>query len=210
MPKCPTAPVTAWVSRSKSNVFPKFHLEPSCAGLARAAVWPEEDSTLEIVEHDDMTALGADLSGRPCRMCALERVLDVVLRPTDRRKRRVFTSFTSQGNPEENLASYKFRASSESGQDRLVRVASRLGLPVVRASCGPVTYGFLPVTGAQILQRNLRSYSRPDVKQTPSGDVVECLWALLDDNPPELRRLELADIDPDEICDPWELALLLT
>lgn len=203
--RTPTSPVTAFVSRSSSNTFPKFHLDIGCSGLQRVVVWPEQDRTLTAVDYDSYHALGIDDTGRPCRVCALEQVLDVVLRPKSKRHKLVFTSFTSQGNPDENPARYKFSASTESGQERLYRIANRLDLPVVRSSSGPVAYGFLPHMSIPILRRNLRTFVRDDVTELPSGPTIECLWALLDDNPPERR----SPFDVDDTADPWEIAELL-
>lgn len=199
-------PVTAWFSSKMREEarFPKYHLDKECTGLERV---PLEHLASET--YDDAFALGEDTTGRPCRMCSLERVLYTVLRPRAKGNRgsgKVFATFTSQScptNPDERLHRYRWRESSESGQERLVRVAEKLGLPTVYTSPGPVSWGFLPVRGAEILSHNLRTELRPEVRTLPTRDVIECAWALLDDNPPQLR---------DEYAtgpDPWELARLL-
>lgn len=185
--------------------FPKYHYDRNCSGLERVS--PEK---LASDVYEDAFLLGEDPDGRPCRMCTLERVLYTVLRPRAHGnvgKDRVFATFTSQScptSPDQKLHRYKWRESSPTGQERLRRIAGTLGLPVTFASCGPVSWGLLPVRGVEILSANLRTEVRPEVRELPSSEVLECAWALLDDHPPQLRVLS-----DDGSPDPWDLARTL-
>lgn len=200
-------PVRVWFSGRMRDEgrFPKYHYDRRCSGLERV---PADALAFEV--YDDAFALGEDFDGRPCRMCTLERVLYTVLRPRAQGNRgagAVFTTFTSQScptSPDQKLHRYRWRESSETGQERLRRIAGVLGLPVATSSCGPVSWGFLPARGAEILSVNLRTELRPEVGALPAKEVIECAWALLDDHPPQLRALS-----DDGTPDPWELARAL-
>lgn len=199
-------PVGAWqIVRDtpyRDQVGPKIHLRRTCEGLEHVRL-----ASLRRLRFASLADLGESTDARPCRMCGLEKVLLSVLRPTAH-EASVFVTFTSQGNPAENLRSFAWKASTESGSARLARLAERLGLPTGEASCGRFAYGFLPVSGAEILSRNLRTVIRPDYTGPglPDLTVMECAWALLAENPPELEiRWNATDTPPDA----WELAQLL-
>jgi hypothetical protein len=199
-------PVRVWFSGRMRGAggYVKYHVDRRCSGLERTH---REDLMHEVFA--DAFALGENDEGRPCRMCTLERVLYTVLRPRAAGNRDgglVFTTFTSQPcptSPDVNLRRYKWRASSQTGQDRLHRIAAKLNLSTVTSSPGPVAWGFLPTRGADILAANLRTEVRPNVSDLPPADVMDCLWVLLDDNPPQLRNRSRDGVDP------WELARLL-
>lgn len=188
---------------SKYGKYPKFHLEEACL-LVRTP--PER---IEKRTYKDAFALVDDERGRPCRVCALERVFYTVLRPGSLRNHpQVFATFTSQGCPTDpgvNLFRYKWRESTPSGNERLARIARRFKLDTGTAPSGLFTYGLMSIQSAERISRNLRSVIKPEITELPPKAVVECAWALLDDNPPELRA---EGFDPDA-PDPWEMARLL-
>lgn len=185
---------------------PKLHLEVSCEGLSRIRVDPAGDDTgLGITEFPSMRSLGQCQWARPCRMCALERVIDGVLRPTGRDK-TVFATFSSQ--PSYGADSERFLENnvSETGRARLVRIAERLELATVEAKVGPVAYGFLPATGVKVLARNLRTQSTTTVAEMPATGFMVTFWTFLDDAPPELMTV----VDGVPTADPWKIAQLIT
>jgi hypothetical protein len=196
--------VTVWFSGDmrEGKRYPKFHLDRRCEGLERVS-----PGSLRNARYDDAFAVGEEQDGRPCRICCLERVLYTVLRLRavgNRGSRTVFATFTSQPCPtarDQRLDRYRWRVSSDSGRDRLRRIAAALNLPAVTAEPGPVCFGMLPERGARILARNLRTEIRTDLTTPPEGWVIETVWALLGDNPPQLART-------DEV-DPWEAAFAL-
>jgi hypothetical protein len=197
-------PIVAYVSTralADPKAQAKLHLDISCPGLDRAVIHPHEDLTLAVAEFANLRSLASWSDARPCRVCALEPVLDTVLR-AGRAKNLVFATFTSQPNPGENLRRYKWRSATESGSARLSRIAERLNLPVAHTSCGQVTWGVFPAAGVRALQRNLRTYTR-NLPDLPDAQTVQMLWALLDESPPELGG-------PDGPSDPWDIAELVS
>lgn len=182
--------------------FPKFHMVADCDGLERT---PEEARGVK--HYESARALGLDMSGRPCRNCTLESTLITALHPRffDSSEKKVFVTSTSQANPLDpgaKIYSYKWRESSASGKERLLRLAKKTGLEVTSSAVGPVMFGFVPASSALILSHNLRTMTRSDISEMPSPEVVECVWTFLGDNPPELG------LNSDSL-DPWELALML-
>lgn len=197
-------PTVAYYSLTAEN--PKLHLDVRCVGLERVEVSPR--SNIGHHRFVSLTALSRSELGRPCRVCALERVLDSVLRPVRPKNQRSysFATFSSQGNPHEGIEQYAWRASTDTGAERLSRVLARCGLPSVLCAHGPAGWGFFPPDGINALQRNLRCYVRDDIVTDPGPGAIQTLWSLLDDNPVELdSALEEATERPD----PLELATLL-
>lgn len=197
--------------RSRGSGDPRLHEQVGCPGLQRTVAKHigqiragDEPTALELVEFADLAALAA-AEQLPCRACTLERVLDTVLRPVSPAERLVFASFSGQPNAlrfRRGLDAW--RKVSDSGEQRLLRIAERLGLPVVETPAGPVAYGMLPERGVEVLARSLRTYTLPGAVVPPPVEVVAYAWALLCDDPPERHTgLELPAPDP------WQVAALL-
>lgn len=199
---------------------PKLHFEISCEGLRYVRVSAPDDPTappegepakldpddhgLGIAEFPSMHSLGLADWTRPCRMCALERVLDTVLRPTEGDK-LVFATFTSQPAYVADSRRFVRMEVSATGRDRLLRIAERLALPVTTTMSGPAAYGLLPERGVRVLQRNLRTQATERITTMPSAAFVATFWTFVDDAPPELVAL---GADP-AACDPWQVAELI-
>jgi hypothetical protein len=191
---------TTWSTRVG---YPKLHVDATCEALENT---PEEARGVELMSA--LQIAGCDW-GRPCRMCSLESVLNTLLDPKHHAAgtEMTFVSFTSQSNPLSpdqpgGPWSYAWHESTDSGKQRLVRVAQRAGLEISQTLCGPVAYGFVPADVVGALSHNLRSLHRPEVVELPDAAVIACVWALLGDNPPEI------DLD-NEGLDAWDIATKL-
>jgi hypothetical protein len=186
-------PLRVWYSGRVR--FPKFHLVAECGGLDNVgADWRETRrfaSALALLRSD---------AGRPCRMCSFEPLMAAVAgAPSLRRGRRVLTEFSGQPNPNEDSPfRYQWKAVSESGAQRLERIAELLDCSVARTVAGPVAFGYLPVTLSQVLSRNLRTIVCPTAGHHPERFEVEVRWALLSETPPE-RDVEVS-------LDAWTVA----
>lgn len=136
---------------------------------------------------------------RPCRVCALEPVLDHALRPR-RALRSTFATFTSQPAYVADERRFRKNDVSETGTARLDRIARRLDLRVAASKIGPVAYGFLPAANIDVLSRNLRTLWTDNLTELPSPHFVSAVWTFTDDAPPEFGEAGL---------DVWETAALL-
>lgn len=172
---------------------PKLHLELSCGGLRSVQVYP--DCKLARRDFASLHTLGGAEWSRPCRKCALERVLDAVLRPGPR-DRLVFTTFSSQPSYGADSLRFVTNEVSDTGRDRLERVAARLDLEMVHTKAGPAAYGFLPNRGVKVLERNLRTQIHPRMADMPSRAYMTTFWTFLDDAPPELSVAGPGGPDP--------------
>jgi hypothetical protein len=198
-------PVT--VTFSARVRYPKFHITDECEALEAT---PEE--ARDIVTFDSAMDLGLSSEGRPCRICTLESVLVTVLDPRRRHDEqrdgaKVFLSFTSQANPsnpDSDIVNYSWAKATASGQARLRRVARRTRLATTVTSSGIVAYGLVSEAAADVVAKNLRSVIR-HAAAVPGGEVLECLWALLNDDPPELA----AYLGSAPNIDAWETARAL-
>lgn len=182
--------------------FPKYHVNPDCEG---ASATPEEARGRKTFES--ATYLGLDSEGRPCRMCSLESVLRTVFADHPGPE-KVFVSFTAQENPRNpdvDVFSFNWSAATESGQRRVRRLARRGGLSVVRTTAGSTAYGYVNRAVADVLAHNLRTLVRETAKEVPDAAVIECMWALLNDDPPELAE----QLNRSTNLDAWETARLL-
>jgi hypothetical protein len=148
--------------------------------------------------------LAAARDGRPCRNCTLESVMITVLKAKPGPD-PVFITTTSQANPLEpgrNVWTYKWSDSTESGRARMDRVAKKVvseHLELAHTCVGPALYGFVSPETAEALRFNLRTQVVPSITEMPSRELVETVWTLLGDNPPELAGSQSDD-------DPWFLA----
>jgi hypothetical protein len=187
--------------------YPKFHITPECEALEAT---PEE--ARETRTFSSVTELGLSDDGRPCRICTLESVLVTVLDPrrvhdVTRDGVKVFLSFTSQANPtnpDSNITNFGWGKATASGQARVRRVALRSRLSTTSTSSGLVAYGLVSGTAAEVVAKNLRSVIR-HTGVIPGAEVLECVWVLLNDDPPELA--EYLGIHPN--IDAWETARAL-
>jgi len=170
---------TLTVTYSARVTFPRYHLDPDCAGLERT---PTEARTSR--RFSGAYKLGEDTDGRPCRMCALEPTLIAVCKPRGNASRQLvtFTSQPSPDSPDTAMATYKWSVASESGQARLLRVAAALGLESTHApGCGQVAFGAISRRSVPILGRNLRTWLLDGPASEVTTDAVETLWTILSD-----------------------------
>lgn len=187
--KAGTAPTAYY---SKNSEFRSYHLDLSCRGAERMKVAPAEEATLAHTEFTSLRRLAEDPLGRPCRLCAQERVLhDVLGTPASRkRQNQTLVSFSSQGNPTEKLGRFRWGSTTERGEAQLKRIADRAGLEVAASGIGPIAFGFVPARSVEILSRNLRTIAVPGRSALPRPEVVALAWTLIGDEPPELRAAE--------------------
>lgn len=187
-------PIT--VTHSARLRFPKFHMVADCDSLERTPV--EARATRDFASPME---LALSTEGRPCRNCTLESVLITALKAPSKAD-PVFVTTTSQANPLDPGASvwkYKWSDSTESGRARVERLAQKANLPLAHTGVGPALYGFVSPDAAQVLRFNLRTQVVASLTELPDRELVETVWTLLGDNPPELAGSELED-------DPWVLA----
>lgn len=144
---------------------------------------------LAVTDAADLVSLGERRDGRMCRLCGLEAVADAALRLDGP---RVLVTFTGQERPADGAV---LKPASETGRDRLRRIAGRAGLDVVDTIAGPAAYGLVPVRAVAVLAANLRCVAHHDATAVPERLVIACWWALLEENPPaEAAAVELFDL----------------
>jgi hypothetical protein len=190
-----TTDVTLWWSTTAPN--PVIHLRADCTGLERTA--PERVADVKVPALTDIIddqwpdevrfhpkAPSSDWL-RPCRVCCLEPLLVTILgteqdRAPDANRfgPQHLVSFTSQ--PAQRVDDNRFRHNkvSESGRERLERIAAATGLHLAPTSAGPAAWGFVGIWARQALQRNLRTVVLPFDGRMPTNDVISVFWALFD------------------------------
>lgn len=198
-------PVT--VTYSLRVRYPKFHISSECEALEATHEEAQRSRTFP-----SATDLGLSDEGRPCRICTLESVLVTVLDPRRApeiaiEEVKVFLSFTSQANPanpDSKITNFEWGKATASGQARVRRVALRSRLSRTVTSSGLAAYGLVSTTAAEVVAKNLRSVVR-DSDAVPTAEVIECVWVLLNDDPPELAE----HLGTRTNIDAWETARAL-
>ncbi|MCP4845374.1 MAG: hypothetical protein GY901_09780 [Actinomycetia bacterium] len=193
-----------WASRHGQAL----HTELSCTGLRSTPV-ALLDADGEIVDHDsDDVPYGLMVVGdltvsevldhhlRPCRVCALELVLDRAMNegPVDR-----FVTFTAQPaapyKGDGNSPATKWANEvSNTGRDRLRRIAARAGASTTTATCGPIATMRTTELGARLLTANLRTFVPSDPATAASPAQAAAFWAAVDS-----RGAGEAPPDPDTL-----------
>jgi hypothetical protein len=176
-----------WVHTAHS---PVLHIDRSCTGLERTApanVTTEPQTTIAAAidrRHPE------DTTFRPCRACALETFTVAVL-GTDRRKRSgtYLASFSSQPSRMVDERRFVDATVSDTGRERLERIASATGLSLATSSVGPVLFGHVTRSGVEFLQANFRTVVL-DTLKPPAVDTVAVFWTLLRDGGIDGDRLE--------------------
>jgi hypothetical protein len=169
--------------------FPKWHLDPECEGLDNV----QED--WRATQTGSLLSLLTMERGRPCRRCALERVLTASFNaPSVQRGRLQLVTFSGQPNPHEKSPfSYEYREVSESGAQRLVQIAQAWNMETVLSTpAGPVAWGLLPERLGQLVARNLRTL-RCAPLQVAGPHHVSLVWEMLVNRPPEIGEDSMRD-----------------
>jgi hypothetical protein len=177
------------VSHHRYSKFPAYHFDVGCDGL-EGANWDLQQTR----RFGSVTQMFESHHGRPCRRCALEPALIRYLRSPHTKGtsrtvvpggRRIVT-FSSQANPRERNASrFSYREVTDSGAERLRRVAAALRWPVTDTAAGPVTWARLHSRTGEALALNLRTLIAPDGIEMPDATTIEALWSLVVSAPPE-------------------------
>jgi hypothetical protein len=197
------------VAYSLRTPIAKLHLDPDCPGLAATPVEARSTRTYR-------SALRAGLCSwsTACRMCCLEALLTTVLVPdptlvTHPRRRRL--AFMASAQPmvrrdlpaASGLAAGKISELTESGAERLRRIAANSGISLVETACGPVVHGVRGSEAVRAVARNLRTFVLPTPAGVDVAAAVETFWTLVHDRAPELD-------DMSEFAQMWETSRRLT
>lgn len=203
--------------------YPKFHLTAGCKGLGRVKIHDgADDADIAAHEFTSWQQLAEHTDGRPCRVCTLEKVLDLCLQAhgtihPDRDDAR-FVTFSGQPTPREHLRRYKWREVSDTGRARLQRIAQRSDLQLTHTGVGPVAFGVLPEAVIDVLTRNLRTIVHPTHPRrfgtTPDDMQVQVVWTIATADGGVWEQIEQMGydrnvVDPDTLRDPFEVAAAL-
>jgi hypothetical protein len=167
--------VTVWWSSTAAD--PKLHLDPECSGLER--VTPERRTKLVL---SSLAAVAAH-PYRPCRVCALEHVVVwAVGKNRTASPRRTLLTISSQPAIEVDHGRFRTNTVTETGAERLQRIADAAGLAVTHTAVGPVAYGFTPARAVNTVARNLRCATAPPrTAELLLPHTVTVFWTFLDD-----------------------------
>ena len=164
--------------------YPKLHIDSNCDAIKQI---PQEILCKKI--YSSTQNLAKSNKSRTCRKCTLEKML-LTLLLQEETKSKAFITFSSQAkpdNPDSNLLTYNWSLTTETGIQRLRKLAQTANLETINTSSGPVAFGTVNYSAAKAISQNLRSViKRGNHKLTK--DEVLCTWVLLNDNPPELAK----------------------
>ena len=191
----------------------RVHLNPRCSGLERTIVHPPSSRTLRHGTVPGLVALAKAGTGEqsptrekllrligpqagllPCRACAMERVLDAVLKTAPRSGE--FVTFSALPSHTSDIRRYADRDLTESAVLRLERIARRAGLQVTQSRLGPVAFGTVRAAAIPVVSANLRTLPPAPRAHTPKE--VSVVWSLVDDSTDGGK--------PYGDYDPWEVA----
>jgi hypothetical protein len=182
-----------WSGRSAQA---RIHLNPRCTGLERSIVHPREFRTLQHATVPSLAALAKASAGEesatreklqrlinqnsrmyPCRACALEPVVDAVMKTAPRTG--VFVTFSALPSHGVDASRYDDKDVTESAVARLGRIASRAGLSVTHSRIGPVAFGIVRPGAIAVIAANMRTL--PPAPRAHSAREVSVVWSLVDD-----------------------------
>jgi len=207
-----------WSNKAKNH---KMHASLGCSGVFRQRVRlgsrfetaplaseGQPDAALATYEYQNASCPTfatsepltiqeiADYPRRPCRLCALELVLDLAMQegePTEP------ITFSGQFMPEEiGLHKFEFEEASDSTRERMDRILSRMrSVERTTTSVGPVGFGLVTPLAKQILVNSLRSYEVPEIfshlvraenRSTAFARATfDLYWTLRSRRPPEVN-----------------------
>jgi hypothetical protein len=198
---------------SGNSPHARVHLDPRCWGLARTIVHPETARRLRTDTVRNLEALAQAGAGEenhtraklqrvvgpkagllPCRMCALERVMDATLK--DAPDSGTFVTFSAMPSHVSDAHRYVDLDLTDTAADRLERIAKRAGLKTTQSRIGTVAYGIVRPEAVSVISANLRTL--PPAQRAYSGQEVSIVWSLVDDS--FGGGAPLGDFDP------WEVA----
>jgi hypothetical protein len=195
-------PVT--VVYSLRTPIAKLHIDPLCPGLASTPVEARATRTYR-------SALRAGLCtwSTACRMCTLEPLLTTVLvaDPTmvsNPRRRRLAFMASAQPMVRRDLPTGAGHPTiselTDSGKERLRRVAVNSGIGMVETACGPVLHGVRGSESVRAVARNLRTFVLPLPAGVGEAAAVETFWTLVSDHAPELDDMTVVNELWDTAC----------
>jgi hypothetical protein len=170
----PSTVTMRWSAIASTNIA---HFDAQCPGLERVAA--------EHVRRVRANVSELVPSGRrPCRICALETVAVQALGSNRTPShRRTLVTFSSQ--PAIGVDQTRFRANTitDTGIERLHRIALRAGLETTTTVCGPVAYGFSRHTTPSVIGQSLRcAFASPGLfSALPEPATIATFWTFLDD-----------------------------
>lgn len=202
------------LKRDVREAHPKLHLEPDCGALrflppltqeeAEALAAPGRGSVGMVAEDftdEELVDPGQD--HRLCRRCALETVASHLIASGS--GRGCLVTFSAQ--PLVPVSRGEVWQASQTGQERVARIAARTGLATVDTVAGVVAYGQVPEQAKAVLGMHLRVFELPAV---PAGaadeESMELFWGLVSNRPPARRPVPTPGLrgEADEV-DPWRL-----
>lgn len=174
------AKVDTYVSAApfKRGTRPIVHMSVGC--LSRSKLSVAETAAGVVNRFESVSAASATrielarmAEVRPCRVCALPHVFDVLVtssRQAPARERRL-VCVTSLPAPDVDLGRLAGAKVSDSGRDRLERMAARAAVEVADTTLGPVAMLSLTEADTAALSRSLWSLPAPKRFNTSRFDV---------------------------------------
>lgn len=170
--------VTVWTVAGSST--PKWHLIRDCEALTRTS-----DDRVYRRSWANLDTLLEQGYGRPCRKCALASFVITLCTRND--EHTVPFTVAPQPSPyrfDSNPYLSEYRRTTDSGAERIRKLAKRLNWAVSETSIGPVAVGKASETATSFLRENLRT-ARITADEHANPETVEMYWILAADTPPE-------------------------